>query len=624
MHKLRLPILRTLLIAILGVVIPGNLAAQQLIPAPKQLVRHSQKYVQVRTIDARLHSRADLPEEGYTLSIRGKKARLRARTAQGLVWARATLQQLRRPDGTYPEVSIRDYPAFPLRGFMYDCGRTFRPTEQLKRDIDLLSSYKINVYHLHLTDHPAWRIESRAYPQLNLPENHETGRDEGKFYTYRELHELIAYARERGITIIPEIDMPGHSQYFQKTFGCTMDSEKGQKILEACLNEFFQEITADECPYFHIGSDEVHVKKPEEFMAFCEAIVRKHGRTPVCWNPGLKPSDNCITQIWNAAIGQQRARQDAGNPYIDSYQGYLNNGHPLLNAADYFLHTACGQPQATAHARGGILCLWTDIPLQPSDFFALNGMPGCLLPFAERLWCGGEGIDPADEHLLPTPSSAMHKQLAEFEQRMAYHRDHLLYDYDIRWVANSHIPWTVSLPAARGTRREELRTVKAWGAVIHMNSLCRKHEVPMLPTMEGWMSTEIHVPHDTVITAWISFDTPVRVNRRSPGIGYQGHWESDGRVFVNQKEIFPPRWKEPGKYRYDYDTWYRPEAKIPYTHEQFCWMRPPVRLPLKAGWNRIELYCPRTIPGGEWFVTFLPVHPDANGHVSEARQLQYR
>ena len=116
MHKLRLPILRTLLIAILGVVIPGNLAAQQLIPAPKQLVRHSQKYVQVRTIDARLHSRADLPDEGYTLSIRGTKARLRARTAQGLVWARATLQQLRRPDGTYPEVSIRDYPAFPLRG----------------------------------------------------------------------------------------------------------------------------------------------------------------------------------------------------------------------------------------------------------------------------------------------------------------------------------------------------------------------------------------------------------------------------------------------------------------------------------------------------------------------------
>ena len=135
-----------------------------------------------------------------------------------------------------------------------------------------------------------------------------------------------------------------------------------------------------------------------------------------------------------------------------------------------------------------------------------------------------------NSEMLPAPSSAMHQQLAEFEQRMAYHRDHLLYDYDIRWVANSHIPWTVSLPAARGTRREELRTVKAWGAVIHMNSLCRKHEVPMLPTMEGWMSTEIHVPHDTVITAWISFDTPVRVNRRSPGIGYQGHWESDGRV----------------------------------------------------------------------------------------------
>lgn len=93
---------------------------------------------------------------------------------------------------------------------MHDTGRNFRTVDMLKKEIDLFSQYKLNVFHWHLTDNPAWRIECHAYPQLNDPKFQRKGRDEGKFYTYDEIRDVIRYARERGIIIIPEIDMPGH------------------------------------------------------------------------------------------------------------------------------------------------------------------------------------------------------------------------------------------------------------------------------------------------------------------------------------------------------------------------------------------------------------------------------
>ena len=600
-------------------------AAQHLIPAPKSISYRSKQKVEVTKVNAKVNRHLSLPDEGYTLVIKGNKATLRAKTEQGLVWAKATLAQLKDAEGLYPEVSIKDYPAFPIRGFMHDTGRNFRPIERLKKEIDLLSAYKVNVFHWHLTDYPAWRVECRVYPQLNDAQYQDKGRDEGKFYTYKEIHELIAYAKERGIMIIPEIDMPGHSRYFNRTFGCSMASDKGMKILKDCLDEFFTEISREECPYFHIGSDEVHVKDPKGFMEFCENIAKSYGRIPMCWNPGLPPSPETVTQIWYSSIGKKLKTEDYTNPYLDSYHGYLNSGDPILNTSRYFLHQACSRMEANEQALGGILCLWNDARVaDKSKTFLHNGMPNGLLSFAESFWCGGEGVNVEEENLLPAPGTKFHKALKEFEERLSYHRDHLLYDWNMRWVANADQVWKVTLPQRRGTGIEQMSWKPAYGGVINMAAFCAKHGVEMKPTMDAWMTTEIYSPTAQVVKAWVGFDTPGRANRKSAGIGYQGQWESDGRVFINDTEIFPKPWKEPGKYQINYNTWHTIENEWPYTDEQFSFTREPVDVTLKEGWNKVKLYCPRTVPGENWCVTFIPVKVDSNGHVSEVTGLKYR
>ena len=601
-----------------------SVLAQNLIPAPKQLTYTSKNRVTVTTIDAKVKSSSSLPAEGYTLQIKGRKAILRAKTQQGLVWAKATLAQLQE-NGNYPEVIIQDYPSFPIRGFMNDTGRNFRPVELLKKEIDLFSSYKINTFHWHLTDNPAWRIECRVYPELNDAKNHEKGRNEGQFYTYEEIHDVIAFAKERGIMIIPEIDMPGHSRYFDRTFGCSMASEKGMKILKDCLEEFLKEITVEECPYIHIGSDEVHIANPKEFILFCETILKSHGRTPITWNPGLTPSPETIVQIWYSSLGKKLHTEESFNRYLDSYQGYLNSNDPVLNTSRNFLHQACSVNEATDKALGGTLCLWNDVRIDDKKLlFSHNGVTNTLLAFSERFWCGGPGVLAGEESLLPDSSSILYQKLLDFEKRLIYHRDHFLYDWNMRWVANAHQVWNVTIPQRRGTAIEKMKWTRVRGGVIDMAALCEKQHVKLLPTMDAWMTTEIYAPADTIVDTWIGFDVPGRANRKSAGIGYQGTWESDGRVFVNETEVFPHKWKEPGKYQYNFNTWFTKENEIPYSNEQFYFMRKPVKIDLKAGWNKVKLYCPRSIPGENWIVAFIPIHVDCNGHVSEVTCLKYR
>ena len=114
--------------------------AQELIPSPVEIAYKGKKKVKVEQIDAKVDASLNLPEEGYTLEIKGTTAVLRAKTAQGLVWANATLAQLKDDEGLVRIVKIKDYPAFPIRGFMHDTGRNFRSVENLKKDIDLFSA----------------------------------------------------------------------------------------------------------------------------------------------------------------------------------------------------------------------------------------------------------------------------------------------------------------------------------------------------------------------------------------------------------------------------------------------------------------------------------------------------
>ena len=158
-------------------------------------------------------------------------------------------------EGTTPAVwdavTITDWPAFKVRGFMHDVGRSVMPFEQLKRQIDLLSRFKVNVFHWHLTEKLAWRMEIKRYPQLTASEN--MIRYAGDYYTQEQCRELDAYAAERGVTIIPEIDMPGHSDVFTKAMGFNMQSDQGVAALKNILDEVVD--VFPNAPYIHIGGD---------------------------------------------------------------------------------------------------------------------------------------------------------------------------------------------------------------------------------------------------------------------------------------------------------------------------------------------------------------------------------
>ena len=592
-----------------------------LIPTPKQVTVLGEHTSRINGVKEVVDTTLQLPEEGYVLETSGRKAVLKARSRQGLIYARATLAQLAGLEPsemmnddafkkvTVPCVNIQDWPSFPIRGFMHDTGRNFREVETLKKELDLFAFYKINVFHWHLTDNPAWRIECRAYPQLNDPQYQREGRDEGRFYTYDQIREVIAYARERGIMVIPEIDMPGHSQYFNKTFGFGMATPQGMEVLEACLKEFMQEIPAEDCPYIHIGSDEVKVADPKGFMTFCEEIVKAGGRTPIAWYPGLPSAEGTISQIWTEKASKVIGTELQGG-YLDSYMGYLNLSCPLLNTANFYLHQLCAVNEYNGKALGGTLCLWNDVRVvDKSKTFPHNGMPEGLLSFAESSWIGGPQRSWTD--------------YIEFEEKLIHHRDVHLKEWPMRWAANGHIPWQITVSDSNGNTIIE-RT-ETYGGCIDLNKFCKDNGVtPGKERIEAYLTTNIHVDKDTVITAWIGFDSPARSNRKSDGIGEQGKWEFSARAFVGETEIFPAKpWNEPGKYRYHHNTWNREPNELPYTDEQFFWTREPAQIPLKAGNNTIKLYCPRVFDANVWIAAFVPITTDSNGSISEAHGIRY-
>lgn len=585
-------------------------ALPALIPSPQRVEMTGVYKVPLLNVKVRVDTTLDLPAEGYVLETYKKGVRITARDERGAVWAQRTLRQLTDDRGLVPSVRIVDWPAFEWRGFMHDTGRNFIPVEQLKHHIDLLSQYKINLFHWHLTDYPAWRIESRAFPQLNDPIYQRRGRDEGKFYTYGEIRDVIAYARRRGIRVLPEIDMPGHSTYFNSAFGFGMADPRGMKVLEAALNEFFDEIPASEAPYIHIGSDEVHIPDPDGFMRWADSVVRAAGRTPVVWDPGLPAvSRETIRQVWSEAPGYVANRTGGRGPFVDSYMGYLNNYDPISFTPRMLLHNPCDRAEGDSVALGGILCLWNDTKApSPEGIVRNSGAWSGLLPFAERLWRGGMAPEGAPENpnLFPNPESPAGRALTEFEGRMLAHKRDLLADEPFCWWPSGGLRWRVSEPVPFGTDTSNLTWHTFYGGAIDVDAMLSSLGLPRPDSAEVWAETFVSVPRDTVIRVQAGFEAPSRSNRISSGIGRRGEWEAEGDIWVDGVRVAPPVWREPGGYAFRFNTWAKPEEELPYTDEQLFWTREPVELALRAGDHRIVLRSRKVFPGQHWIFAFIP------------------
>jgi hexosaminidase len=373
-------------------------------------------------------------DESYTLTVTPGGARLEAATPYGALRGVETFLQLveQAPGGfAIAAVRIEDRPRFPWRGLHIDSGRHFMPVEAIERTLDGMAAVKINVLHWHLTEDQGFRIESRRYPRL-----HGMGSD-GEFYTQAELRRVVAYARERGIRVMPELDVPGHTGawlvghpelaaapgpyllerhwgIFDPVFDPTRDDV--YRFLDRLLGEVAA-IFPDPC--LHVGGDEVngvqwdaspriaefkrlHGLADNEalqthFNRRLERILAKHGKAMVGWDEILDPGlpANAIVQSWRGPESLAAAAK-TGHRAILSSGYYLDHLEPASYhyAVDPLAGAAAALPDAErARILGGEACTW-------SEYISAETLDSRVWPraaaVAERLWSPADVTDVAD------------------------------------------------------------------------------------------------------------------------------------------------------------------------------------------------------------------------------------
>jgi len=279
--------------------------------------------------------------EAYQLYISKDSVVLNANNAEGAFRGIQTFRQLIPEKSndtlaetkiwTIPTGKITDAPQFEYRGTMLDVARHFFSVEDIKKYIHLLSYYKYNVLHLHLSDDQGWRIEIKSWPKLTeIGGSTEVGGKSGGFYTQEEYTEIVNYAAAHYITIVPEIDMPGHTNAASVSYPILNGNGKTPKLYEGTkvgfstfdtrkdivytfIDDVVREISAlSPGPYFHIGGDESHVTKKNDYTYFVnkvEKIVQKHGKQMIGWDEiaSANIDSTSISQFWASKENAQAA-----------------------------------------------------------------------------------------------------------------------------------------------------------------------------------------------------------------------------------------------------------------------------------------------------------------------------
>ncbi len=372
-------------------------------------------------------------DESYSLEVTPAGAKLNAVNPIGVLRGLQTFLQLVEVTTNgfaAPAVTIHDQPRFAWRGLLIDVGRHFIPLDVLKRNLDGMEAVKMNVLHLHLSDNQGFRVESRKFPKLQ-----ELGSD-GLYYTQADVRDLVSYARDRGIRVVPEFDMPGHSTaWFVGYPGIasgpgpySLDRKWG--VLDPAMNpaeektyKFLDEFVGEMVKlfpdqYFHVGGDEVNgkewdanpkiqefkkshnLKTNEELQAYfsqrVQKIVTKHGRSAVGWDeifvPGV-PKDIVIHSWRGQESLAAAAKQD--------YRGILSNGYYLdlgwTAARHYAVDPMSGAAAELTNDQkklilGGESAMW-------SEFVNAENIDSRIWPrnaaIAERLWSAQSVTDPA-------------------------------------------------------------------------------------------------------------------------------------------------------------------------------------------------------------------------------------
>jgi hexosaminidase len=388
-------------------------------------------------------------DESYTLEITPSRAILTAPNALGALHGLQTFLQLIEPTAAgfaVPAITIQDQPRFAWRGLLIDVSRHFIPIEVLKRNLDGMAAVKMNVLHWHLSDDEGFRVESKRFPKL-----HGLG-SEGQYYTQAEIRDVLAYARDRGIRVVPEFDMPGHSRSWMAGYpelASVPGPYRGGRIADAdsvmdptrdgtykFLEKFIGEMAAlFPDAYFHIGGDEVNNKpwdsnpKIQEFIRAhdmkndrdlqayfnqrLQKIVTKHGKIMMGWDEVLHPDlpKTVLVESWR---GQDSLAEAAkrGHRGLLSYGYYLDLNWPAERhyAVDPMTMTS-GAAALTAEEQtrilGGEACMW-------SEFVTPETIDSRIWPrlaaIAERFWSPQETRD----------NQSMYRRLDEVSWRLGW------------------------------------------------------------------------------------------------------------------------------------------------------------------------------------------------------------
>ena len=288
-----------------------------------------------------------LPSDAYLLNIDPEGISLTAQGETGLLNGAKTLAQVIAfsPDtdrGVFlPAGTITDQPRFAYRGYMLDVARHFFGVDTVKQVIDRIAPYKINHLHLHLSDDQGWRIEIKSWPGLTeIGGRFEVDGTPGGYYTQDDYREIVAYAQSKGITVVPEVDMPGHTNAALNAYaelnadGRARDPYTGIEVGFSSLDankeityEFVDAVVGELAamtpgPYIHIGGDESDATPHDDYVKFiqrAQEIIAKHGKTTVGWDEvataGL--AEGTVTQLWNHSEYALKARE-AGNQVLFS------------------------------------------------------------------------------------------------------------------------------------------------------------------------------------------------------------------------------------------------------------------------------------------------------------------
>ena len=536
----------------------------------------------------------------YQLVVVGGKPRIDAKDAEGERSARVTFSQLQRlasAEGKQvPDCAINDWPQFAYRGLLLDCGRNYQSVASIKDVISMLAAYKFNVFHWHLTDNYGWRLESKKHPELQ--KTAAFTRQVGRFYTQAEFKDVLAYARARGVTVVPELDMPGHTLAFRTATGIrSLSDEKAKIVLGELIDELCSLASPEEMPIIHLGTDEAREpgeKVPQSHLDYWASKVTANGRRLMGWSPGLKLPGQSIKQLW---MGANDPRGDR-TPYVDSQNSfYINHVDPeeLLSVAAYQQPCRWG---AADEKLGAEICVWHDDAIADTeDVVRMNAVHPAIALLSDSFWRGREKDEPSLYARLPPPDDPRFALAADLERRLIAQRDKVLagFRHPFPYVAQTALRWRMTDERGQ-TLATDIPQATVYPRHFWFPAGAYAPGGDGTVVLETWITS----PRDVACGAWIGATGFSRSDGRSrdgptPRLG---QWNKHGAtVELNGTPVAPPTWVHPG-------TGGNPKEQ-PLADEDY-WYRAPTSIRLKKGVNHVKLTLPKR-GGWKWIGTFTPV-----------------